>query len=339
MGVYKANSLKDLLSKNVLSKTIDNIDNMEIYAINTSGLSGSKMYKLIITSKEKEKVLYLKVNNLKEDWLAKVSNDKGRELTIFEESIFIKIEEFIKDVYIAYYKNDSYYAILMNDMSEYIGADKNSEDYYTYLDNLAKFHSKFNEYDIIKYKSLLSVEEYYDFLTEEKISEEFREKNSYGWRKIRELLGENLYIEYCELNHIDNKFSYYPKTFLHGDYRPDNALYMSNNEIRFIDWANSGCGPCTLDLFWYLISSVDYKSDKIDLIYYYKERIESYQGYKFTQKTWDTLLKVGIICTCRMFLATLISMNDINDKFVLYNIDWWMENLKIILKSIYTELK
>ena len=96
MGVYKANSLKDLLSKNVLSKTIDNIDNMEIYAINTSGLSGSKMYKLIIKSKEKEKVLYLKVNNLKEDWLAKVSNDKGRELTIFEESIFIKIEEFIK---------------------------------------------------------------------------------------------------------------------------------------------------------------------------------------------------------------------------------------------------
>ena len=56
----------------------------------------------------------------------------------------------IKDVYIAYYEDSESYVILMNDMSNYIGADKNSDDYYAYLDNLAKFHAKFNEYDVLR---------------------------------------------------------------------------------------------------------------------------------------------------------------------------------------------
>ena len=179
MGIYKASSLKELLSKEVLNNVVDDIKDMKIYSIDTSGLSGSKMYKLKINTNDNSKNLYLKVNNLKEDWLARVSNDKGRELTIFKDGIFNKIEEFIKDVYIAYYENSDCYAILMNDMSDFIGSEKNSDDYYAYLDNLAKFHAKFSEHDILRYKSLLSVEDYYYFLTEEKLNqvEEFREDN------------------------------------------------------------------------------------------------------------------------------------------------------------------
>ncbi len=101
MQVYKASSLKELLSINVLNKVVDNIEDININSIDTSGLSGSKMYKLSIRSSKDEKNLYLKVNNLKEDWLAKASNDKGRELVIFKDGIYNKIEEFIKEVYIA----------------------------------------------------------------------------------------------------------------------------------------------------------------------------------------------------------------------------------------------
>lgn len=336
MSVYKASSLRELLSIKVLSNTVEDIQDMKIYNISTSGLSGSKMYKLKIRCNKGKKNLYLKVNNLKEDWLAKVSNDKGRELTIFKDDVFNKIEEFIKGVYIAYYENSDCYAILMNDMSEFIGAERNSDDYYAYLDNLAKFHAKFSENDVIKYKSLLSVEDYYHFLTEEKVSyvDEFKEDNEYGWRKIREFLGEELYGKYCDFKEIDKKFSYYPKTFVHGDYRPDNAIYIDKTDVRFIDWANSGCGPCTLDLFWYLMSSVDYKIDKIDLIYYYKESLEKYLGYPFTLKTWDTLLRIGILCSCRMFLAVLISRTDLSDKVAVINLEWWIDNLKIILNDL-----
>ena len=336
MGVYRASSIKDLLSEKVLGNIVSNIIDMDIKNISTTGLSGSKMYKLRIKGDNINKILYLKVNNLKEDWLAKVSNDKGRELTIFKENIFDKLEEFIKDVYIAYYEDSESYAILMNDMSNYIGADKNSDDYYAYLDNLAKFHAKFNEYDVLKYKSLLSVEDYYYFLKEENLSqvEEFKEDNRYGWRKVKEFLGDELYKKYCELRNIDQKFPYYPKTFVHGDYRPDNTLYMDKYDVRFIDWANSGCGPCTLDLLWYIMSSVDYKTDKIDLIYFYKESLEKYLGYSFTEKTWESLLKVGILCSCRMFLSALISRSDLNDKYHVHNINWWIENLIIVLDSI-----
>lgn len=336
MGIYKANSIKELLGKDILNNIMENIIDMKIYNISTTGLSGSKMYKLELKNIDEIKVLYLKVNNLKEDWLAKVSNDKGRELTIFKDGIYTKLEDFIKDVYIAYYECEYSYAILMNDMSQFVGANVNSDDYYAYLDNLASFHAKFKEHDIMNYKSLLSVEEYYYFLTEEKINnvEELKEGNSNGWSRIKKFLGEELYEKYCNHTRIDSKFSYYPKTFLHGDYRPDNALYVSKDDVRFIDWANSGCGPCTLDLLWYIMSSVDYKVDKIDLIYYYKERLESYLGYKFTQRTWETLLRVGILCSCRMFLAPLMSGSDLNDKLALDNIYWWVENLKLVLNDI-----
>ena len=339
MGVYKASSLKELLSKDVLSNVVGDIKNMKIYRIDTSGLSGSKMYKLKIYNNESSKILYLKVNNLKEDWLARVSNDSGRELTVFKDSIFAKIEEFIKGIYIAYYEDRNCYAILMNDMSSFIGAEKNSDDYYAYLDNLAKFHAKFSEYDILKYKSLLSVEDYYYFLTEEKLDqvEEFKEDNYYGWKKLKEFLGEERYKKYCEFKNIDQKFSYYPKTFVHGDYRPDNALYIGKDDVRFIDWANSGCGPCTLDLFWYIMSSVDNKVDKIDLIYYYKESLEKYLGYAFTKKTWDTLIRIGVLCACRMFLAALISRSNLDDKFATYNLQWWIESLIIILDDLEIE--
>ncbi len=383
MGIYKASSLKELLSKEVLNNVVDDIKDMKIYSIDTSGLSGSKMYKLKINTNDNSKNLYLKVNNLKEDWLARVSNDKGRELTIFKDGIFNKIEEFIKDVYIAYYENSDCYAILMNDMSDFIGSEKNSDDYYAYLDNLAKFHAKFSEHDILRYKSLLSVEDYYYFLTEEKLNqveefkedncygwkklreflgedrykkyckfenvedyyyflteeklnqvEEFKEDNCYGWKKLREFLGEDRYKKYCKFENVDQNFSYYPKTFVHGDYRPDNALYIDKDDVRFIDWANSGCGPCTLDLFWYLMSSVDNKVDKIDLIYYYKESLEKNLGYSFTKKTWDTLTRVGVLCACRMFLPALISRSNLNDKFAIYNLQWWLESLIIILDDL-----
>ena len=80
MDIYKASSIRDLLSKENLEKEIDNLTNIDIYPINTSGLSGSKMYKIELYSNKNKKYLYLKVNNLQEDWLAKASNDKGREL-------------------------------------------------------------------------------------------------------------------------------------------------------------------------------------------------------------------------------------------------------------------
>ena len=334
MQVYKASSLKDLLSKKVLSNVVDNIEDININSINTSGLSGSKMYKLSITSNKDEKTLYLKINSLKEDWLAKASNDKGRELVIFKEGIYNKIEEFIKEIYIAYYENSDYYAVLMNDMSESIGSNKNSDDYYAYLDNLAKFHAKFSEHDVLKYKSLLSIEEYYYFLTEDKMSSELKEEYLDGYEKIKELLGSNLYLKYSELKDIDNIFDYYPKTFLHGDYRPDNVVYIKEDDIRFIDWANSGCGPCTLDLFWYLMSSIDYRVDKIDLIYYYKNSLERYLGYSFTKKTWDTLLKIGILCASRMFLAALASKTNLNNKFEVDNLKWWSEVLINVLNHL-----
>ena len=77
MDIYKASSIRDLLSKENLEKEIDNLTNIDIYPINTSGLSGSKMYKIELYSNKNKKYLYLKVNNLQEDWLAKASNDKG----------------------------------------------------------------------------------------------------------------------------------------------------------------------------------------------------------------------------------------------------------------------
>ncbi len=122
LDIYKASSIRDLLSKENLEKEIDNLTNIDIYPINTSGLSGSKMYKIELYSNKNKKYLYLKVNNLQEDWLAKASNDKGRELVIFKDNVYPKLEEYIDGIYIGYYLGSDTYAILMKDVSEYIGS-------------------------------------------------------------------------------------------------------------------------------------------------------------------------------------------------------------------------
>lgn len=337
MSVYKAKSLHDLITKKIIEKNLDKIKDIQINNIETSGLSGSKMYKIEVELSSGKKFYYLKINNLKEDWLARVSNDRGRELIIFKENIYSKIEEFIKDIYLGYYIEKDCYAILMEDMSKNIGSNGNMDKYFEYIDNLAKFHSKFRECDVIFYKELLSVNEYYDFLTISKVGQvdELNEINELGWNKIKEVLGDKLYQKYnklSKLNQVDKFYPYYPKTFIHGDYRPDNVVYIDDTNIQLIDFANSGCGPCTLDLFWYIISSVDVNIDKVELIYFYKSRLEKYLGYKYTSKTWNILLEVGILFTCRMYLAHAMSITDFNNKYEALNIDWWIENLKYILK-------
>lgn len=338
MSVYKAISLQDLISKKIIEKNLNKINNIQINLIETSGLSGSKMYKIEVELCNIRKFYYLKVNNLKEDWLARVSNDRGRELIIFKENIYSKVEEFIKDIYLGYYVDSDCYAILMEDLSEYIGSNSNMDKYFQYVDNLAKFHSKFRECDVSLYKELLSVTEYYDFLTVSKVGqmEDIKESNELGWKKVKEVLGEELYEKYdklSELNQVDKFYPYYPKTFIHGDYRPDNVVYFDDTNIQLIDFANSGCGPCTLDLFWYIISSVDASIDKVELIYFYKNRLEKYLGYKYTNKTWNTLMEVGILCTCRMYLAHIMSNTNFDNKHEAINVDWWIENLKYILKQ------
>ena len=103
MSIYRASSIKDLLSKENLQKQMDNLTGIDIYPIDTSGLSGSKLYKIELDSNEAKKFLYLKINNLEEDWLAKSSKDKGRELVIFKDNVYPKIHEYIDGVYIGYY--------------------------------------------------------------------------------------------------------------------------------------------------------------------------------------------------------------------------------------------
>lgn len=333
MDIYKALSIKELLGIKFLSSILPNIKDIELEHVSTNGLSGSNMYKLTLISDESNKKIFLKINNLKEDWVAKISKDKGRELTIFKESIYNKLEEFIKDVYLGYYQGNDSYAILMNDMSEYTTYEESYEFHFIYLDNLAKFHAKFKEADILGYEDLLNVDGYYNFLTRTKVNEkeEFIKDNEYGWEKLREMLGKELFDKYNNIENVDKLFSHYPKTFLHGDYRPANTLYINEDDIRFIDWANSGCGPCTLDLFWYIITSVDKKIDKIEIISYYKKSLERYQGYDFTYKTWDTLLKVGILCSCKMYLAAAIPKVDEDDTHSLIDLDWWIKNLKSVL--------
>lgn len=335
VNIYRASSLRELLGMEFLSTILPDIKDIKLKHISTNGLSGSKMYKITLIAEKDEKSLFLKVNNLKEDWVAKISRDRGRELIIFKDSIYGKLEEFVKDIYLAYYDGKDSYAILMNDMSDYIISEDDYSEYYVYLDYLARFHAKFKEQDILTENYLLDVDGYYNFLTKTNVNQidERLEDNEYGWKKIKELLGEELFNKYVNLEYIDSLFEYYPKTFLHGDYRPANTLLINNNEIRFIDWANSGCGPCTLDLFWYLMTSVDTKVDRTEFIEYYKNCLEKYNGYKFTQKTWDTLLKVGILCACKMYLALFISDISYEDKHSVDCLDWWIKNLKEILIS------
>ena len=206
-------------------------------------------------------------------------------------------------------------------------------EYLDYIDTLAKFHSKFTEYDVNKYENLLNTESYYNFLSVDKFkyTEDMRKEVYEGCKELKLILGENLYEKYNNLNNIEELYPYFPKTFLHGDYRPDNTLYIDKNNIKMIDFANSGCGPCTLDLLWYIITSVEADIDKTILIDFYRKRLEEYKGYKFTQNTWNTLLQVGLLCACRMFLAALIINTDFNNKEQMLNMDWWIENLKFIL--------
>lgn len=75
MSVLKKESIKDLLSKEYLMEILPGLRDIKLENIKTNGLSGAKIYKVTLFSSEYDKSLYLKINNLKEDWLAKVNKD------------------------------------------------------------------------------------------------------------------------------------------------------------------------------------------------------------------------------------------------------------------------
>ncbi|MGL4913870.1 MAG: hypothetical protein ACRC3Y_15720, partial [Romboutsia sp.] len=60
-----------------------------------------------------------------------------------------------------------------------------------------------------------------------------------------------------------------------------------------------------------------------------------YRGYKFTNKTWDTLLKVGILCSSKMYIVALIGRSNLDNECENSNINYWIESLKHILINIY----
>ena len=290
-------------------KTIDEIhqyakqqSKAERTKVQTGGLSSASFYAYGTH-------YFFKYLNYKEDALSLRTNDKGREYHILNDQIIDPLWDLVDNPYIASTVSEDHYGLLMRHLkAEFIASSEfNSQMQNVYIENLAKIHAAFwNQSNLKKNSNFLTLSNYIEMLgPKNRIDSSTLRINTLiedGWEKAKALLSKDCYDLLLNTESIVNRYAYLPFTFLHGDYRPSNIGYnKANDKITLVDFAFSGYGPCTIDLFWYIATTTWLGTDYDQALSIYRNALEKYIG-KVQDSVWNDFIEIGIIIACTMQL-------------------------------------
>ncbi|MEK7215781.1 MAG: phosphotransferase, partial [Chloroflexota bacterium] len=90
----------------------------------------------------------------------------------------------------------------------------------------------------------------------------------------------------------------YPQTVLHGDSKMGNLGITREPKPRavFLDWAQVGTGPPSVELGWYLaVNSAKLPGSKEQAIAEFQERLASRLGGRFDDAWWQPQLELGLL--------------------------------------------
>jgi thiamine kinase-like enzyme len=281
----------------------------------------------------------IKVTDVTADWLSLRSNDIGREAILLSSSQINSLWEIVDNPYLTVAIEKNKYALLMRDVSEQLCAlnhmDIDNCDNLA-LHTLAKIHAQFWENkELSKESALMGLPNYIQINGPYKnyydTTQPIGRKIFRGWDEAKKLLPRRTYNWLNRpVNEIIVYWGNYPNTLLHGDYRPTNLGYSNESKKMLpIDWAASGFGPCTIDLFFYLASTSNLRDDNEKPIKLYRVYLEEMLGRRITENEWEILIEIGIVSSCYLLLwdkALSYTRNKIDW-------EWWLSKLEEVVNK------
>jgi len=312
-------TISDLSNPAMLGKLIGPVAMISKTLLSAVGFSGSVLERIEVHLQSGEvRNLILKYTRLEEDWLTQRAQDQvGREAALLGESGLSGLWKNVHCPYVAFAVENGEIGLLMDDFSEFLFPDvrepinKGSED--LILNTMASFHAAFWESSVVKeVKWLIKPHQYLEVLGPgEHESDQFApppHKIMYnmreGWKTALRLLpGPISHLLRKPPIELFRPWKELPITLLHGDAKMANMAILPTGKLVLFDWTYVGCGPCGIELGWFLaVNSTRLASSKDEVLIKYRSSLESHLKYRLEERTWEKMKELAIVTGAMMML-------------------------------------
>src|SRR5450755_260322 len=337
-----------LTNPELLCELTGPIEEINKTLLSAVGFSGSVLERVKVKLKSGiTRNFILKSTRIEADWLSQRAKDQvGREAALLSESCLSGIWNIIHCPYVAFASENGEIGLLMDDFTDYLfpdvrePVDIKSED--LILETLASLHATFWESsEVKKTKWLISAHKYLEVLgpgehESDNIApppDKLRNSMKEGWNIALGLLP-------IEINNILKKaanklFEHWkdlPITLLHGDAKIANMAILPSGKIAVFDWTYVGCGPCGIELGWYLaVNSTRLSRTKEDFLGKYRSCLESNLKFTIDGITWSKMTELAIITGAMMMLWNKALGYKARTQRGKDEWEWWVVHLKTVI--------
>ncbi len=343
-------AISDLTNPEMLCKLIGPIAGIYKTIISAVGFSGSILERIEVKLQSgATRTFILKYTRLKADWLSQRAGDQvGREAALLSESGLSGIWNIIHCPYIAFASENGEIGLLMDDYTDYLfpdirePIDIKSED--LILETITSLHALFWESSELKKKKwLVKPRNYLEvFGPGEHESDNIatppgniRNSMQEGWNIALQLLpGEIKNVLKKPANELFEHWKDLPITLLHGDAKIANMAILPTGKVVVFDWTYVGCGPCGIELGWYLaVNSTRLARTKEDLFGKYRSCLESSLKFIIDEKTWSMMTELAIITGTMMMLWNKALGYQAGTQRGKDEWEWWVAHLKTVVTN------
>jgi aminoglycoside phosphotransferase (APT) family kinase protein len=336
----------DLTDPAALSRVLGPNKSVARTKIGPLGYSGATHERLDVALQSGERVaLILKNTRPSADWAAVCTGDTlGREAHLLQAPELAEVWHIFANPYIACAAEHDRAAVLMDDLSGHIWADRNEitdppplseDDEDALLRALARLHARFWQSDALRLPWLLQPADRFALLGplgrwRGHYPTELEEQIRRGWRAVLSRVPEavrSLLTKAPEV--LAARYADLPFTLLHGDTKVSNFAVLPNGEVAAIDWAWVGAGPATLDLGWYLaINGGRLARSRSAVIERYRRLLEAASGAPIGDDLWARLVDVGVLCGALVLLwLKALALEEQPSPELRAEWQWWIDAL------------
>jgi hypothetical protein len=336
----------DLTDPQTLSQVLGPVKTVERTPFGPLGYSGATHERLDVVLQQGDLVaLILKHSRPSQDWAAVCTRDQlGREVKLLQQPELADVWHIFANPYIACAAEHDRTAVLMDDLSEHIWADRleiadpppiSEDDEDALLGALARLHARFWQSDATRLPWLLQPADRFALLGplgrwRGHYPAELEQQISAGWSAALSRVPEGartLLTTAPEL--LAQRWESLPLTLLHGDTKVSNFALLPNGDVAAIDWAWVGAGPATLDLGWYLaINGGRLARSRNGVIERYRRLLEEESGAPIADDLWARLIDVGVLCGALTLLwLKALALEEQPSPELRAEWQWWVDAL------------